>query len=92
MPRLKPEDLKRVSESDVPATKIKTNWEEIFKVIASGEAFVFEHKQAAPSTIRSALKKFQKQGKFTYLRMRSRKLGVNQYRTWVVNPSKKTGQ
>lgn len=80
--------VKRIPASQVPPPVVrKTPWEPLFRSIANGEAIVIQSDEAAPSTVREALKRLQAKGKFTTLYATTRKAGENKYVTYVVNPS-----
>ena len=82
---IKVEELKFIEESEVPKVRPQTPWEEIFSAIPPGKATVFEPEQVSPSTVRTALKRYQKKGKFVSLRMTARKIAGGRYKTYVVN-------
>ena len=88
--RLRIEDLQRISEDEIPERTVQTGiqWEEIFKSIQTGEVLVFQPDQVASTTVRTALRRLQKKGKFKKLHSTSRKIGEKKYVTYVVNPSK----
>ena len=86
--QIKTEDLRFVDEQEVPEISVRTQWEEIFGKIPRGKALVLQHEQAAPSTVRTALKRHQKKGKFKNLFLTTRKVEGNKYVSYVVNPSK----
>lgn len=85
------EDLKRITEDEMPAVPKRTTypWEEIFGSIKEGEAIVIEPEQIHSSTVRTALKRYQDNGKFRNLVMTTRTVSEDRYRSYVLNPSKK---
>lgn len=88
--KLKTEDLRFVDAEDVPKIVVRTPWEEVFSKIPLGKALVLQHEQASPSTVRTALKRYQKEGKYRNLYMTTRKVAKGKYVTYVVNAMKET--
>ena len=92
--KVDPEDLKFIEENDIPVKTIRTAtpWVKIFSSIPKGKALVFHPDEIGSDTVRSALKRLQKKGKFKHLHMTARKIGDRKYMSYVVNPSKRTDE
>lgn len=90
--RIDLENLKFISEDELPPRFVKTPWEEIFSKIPRGKALVLQPDQVATTTARTALRRFQKNGRFKLLYVKSRKVAENKYVTYVVNPSEEAKQ
>jgi len=82
-------DLELIDATEVPERKYQRgiDWEEIFSKIPSGKAAVIQPEQLHSSTVRTALKRFQKRGKFTNLFMTTRKIAKGKYVSYVANQS-----
>ena len=76
--------LERIPEDEVPYKK-RTKWDEIFESIPKGEAVVFPEQIAHPTSVRQALNRRQKQGKYTELQIISRGR-KGQRKTYLINP------
>lgn len=84
--KLDAKNLKFIPISEVPEiSRKKTQWEEILSSIPQGEAVVIPADQASPATVRSAVSRYQKRGKFTQLRAASRKI-KGEITTYILNP------
>lgn len=69
-----------------PVARAKVNWETFFKNVPKGKAIVVLKTQISPTTVRSALKRFQDKGQFKNLYSTTRKVEGKAV-TYVVNPS-----
>lgn len=67
-----PKNLKIINASEVPSTRRKTVWDEVFDSIEPGKAVVIDEKDANPSTIRQALSTRQKKGLYRNFRITQR--------------------
>lgn len=83
--KLDVKNLKFVPISEVPEVVRKTIWGDVFKKIPMGQALILTEAEASPETVRSALRRYQKDGKFTHLEGTTRK--VNDKRVvYILNP------
>lgn len=65
--------LEFIPENEVPAPRATiSSWMEIFKQIPKGEALIIKNTVRHPNTVRTALKKLQKNGLFSNLVVRVR--------------------
>jgi hypothetical protein len=75
-----------LNEEDVPTAIRKTfDWESVFEDIPVGKARQIGEDEAHYTTVRQALDRFQKIGKFKNYYIKTRKEG-NQRVSYVVNP------
>ena len=80
------QNLRFVPISNLPTIRRKTQWEEIFEQIPKGQALVLTDEEASPETVRSALRRYQKKGKFTHLEGTTRKVNGEKV-VYILNPS-----
>jgi hypothetical protein len=79
--------LKFISANEVPYTR-QTKWDEIFAQIPKGQALVLEEPEVNADTLRAALLRRKRQGKFKNLQMIAR--GKRGHRkSYVANADKK---
>lgn len=76
--------LERIPEGEVPFKK-RTKWDKIFESIPKGEAVVIPEEMAHPTSVRQALARRQRQGRFNELQILSRGRR-GQRKTYIVNP------
>ena len=75
-----------LNEEDVPkAIRKKFDWEGVFNEIPVGKARLIGEDEAHYTTVRQALNRLQKMGKFKNYYVKTRKEG-NQRVSYVVNP------
>ena len=75
-----------LNEEDVPTAIRKTfDWENVFREIPIGKARLIGEDEAHYTTVRQALNRLQKLGKFKNYFIKTRKEG-NQRVSYVVNP------
>ena len=85
--KIDPKNLTFIDEKEVPVRIRGTPWEEIFRSIPKGKVLVLQPDQVRSDTVRTALKRLQKKGKFRRLYMTTKKIGELKYVSYVVNPS-----
>jgi hypothetical protein len=78
-----------INEEDVPSSiRKRFDWESVFSEIPEGKARQIGMDMAHYTTVRQALVRAQKKGKFKNYYIKTRKEG-NQRVSYVVNPQKK---
>lgn len=89
--QLKMSDFEMVDAELIPKPvgRAKVNWDAFFKKVPRGKAIVIPKTQISPTTVRSALKRFQDKGRFKNLYSTTRKV-EGKYITYVVNPSEES--
>ena len=78
------EKLERITEEEVPYKK-RTKWDDLFESIPMGNAVVIPEEMAHPTSVRQALTRRQKQGRFERLKIISRGR-IGQRKTYLINP------
>ena len=78
-----------IDEEEIPSSmRQRVDWESIFGDIPEGKARVIGSDEAHYTTVRQALQRFQKMGKFENYYIKTRKIG-NARASYVANPRKK---
>lgn len=87
--KIDPNNLKFIEEQDIPEKTVRTGtpWKKVFGSIPKGKVLVFHPDEVSSDTVRTALKRFQRKGKFKHLQMTTRKIAKRKYMSYVINPS-----
>ena len=87
--KIDPNNLRFIDPEDIPVktTLTATPWEKIFSSIPKGKVLTFHPDEVSADTVRTALKRMQRKGKFRHLKMTTRKVAKRKYKSYVINPS-----
>jgi len=87
--KIDPTNLELISENDIPTKKHQNGmlWESIFDNIPQGQAAKFQPEDVNIASIRAALKRFKRKGKFKNMYVTGRKIAKNKFISYVVNPN-----
>jgi hypothetical protein len=78
--------IRYIDESEIPARRLRAQWEEVFSDIPRGKALIVKPDEYHYSTVRLSLKKLQKMGKLKRLYVTTKTVNGERW-TYVVNPS-----